>query len=168
MIRNNHPSHDGQSKFRTRVRGFVYLLRRSDDGIVLGGHSLGRGVWIRPKVDEWRRLGGAYTQVQALDTSFVQVSSNENKLFQYYQLIWGGKVGGNITACGAGSIPVEFFGMAEGSSSLGIRGTCNSTFSSADINSGPSTVNAKLEDRSNSLIACMGKRARAWSPAFTT
>ena len=77
-------------------------------------------------------------------------------------------MGGNITACGAGPIPVEFLGMVEGPSATGIGGTCINTYSSADINSGPSIVSAKLEDRSNSLTTCMEKRAHAWSPAFIT
>ena len=116
---------------------------------------MGHCVHIRPKVGEWCRIIGAYSAVTSLDTSVVQVRSNENKLFQELQLIWGGKVGGNITDCGAGPVLVEFFGMAEGPSSIVTGGTCNNTFSSADINSGPSTVNAKLADRSNSLITCM-------------
>ena len=68
-------------------------VRMWDHVIILGGHSLGRGVHIRPKVDEWRRLLGADTHVTSLDTSVVRVRSKENKLIQQYQLKWGEWVG---------------------------------------------------------------------------
>ena len=77
-------------------------------------------------------------------------------------------VGGNITACGVGPIPVEFLGMVEGPSTIGIGGTCINIYSKASSKAGSSAVRAKIADRSNTFTTCMEKRAHAWTPAFTT
>ena len=64
-------------------------------------------------------------------------------------------MGGNITVCGVGPIPVEFLGMVEGPSTIGIGGNCLNTYSTAPSKIGPSDVRDTTSDHSNSFAACM-------------